>query len=277
MKRVFVFVKSWVVIGFFLGSVGAEDIATYRKNPQETTTAKNMTHTAAQTSTSAYHQPQGDTKANSPMEEGELGTETRNLSEQVREKMLVGPDLHPKIASLLASRSKQLPQLPQTRNSGQMELTCVSPSVLDIEDMKKGFPNISSLTVKQMDFSNASIYAAFKDLISSRTINHLSLANSNLSDEQLKDLVASLRDLRELNLSGTKITNAGVAHLGSLTNLEILDLSDTEITDVGLLPLAYLENLRKLFLGNKSISYLYISMFLGANPNLNIYGGEAVW
>ena len=43
-----------------------------------------------------------------------------------------------------------------------------------------------------------------------------------------------LRQLQELGLSGTEVTDAGLEHLKGLRQLEKLDLYDTGITDAGL-------------------------------------------
>lgn len=58
----------------------------------------------------------------------------------------------------------------------------------------------------------------------------------------------------ELQLAGTKITDAGLVSLKSLTRLEHLDLSQTQITDAGLSSLAGLDNLEVLNLDNTAIT-----------------------
>ncbi len=45
--------------------------------------------------------------------------------------------------------------------------------------------------------------------------------------------LAGLTELRELYLSWTEITDAGLPHLAGLTQLHELHLSDTEVTDAG--------------------------------------------
>ena len=58
--------------------------------------------------------------------------------------------------------------------------------------------------------------------------------------------------MRSLELSGTQITDDGIAHLKGLGELEFLDLSSTEITDDGLRQLGAFTNLKRidLFLCN---------------------------
>jgi hypothetical protein len=59
--------------------------------------------------------------------------------------------------------------------------------------------------------------------------------------------VAGFKELRELNLAHTQVTNAGLVHLLELTALEQLTLNYCkQITDAGLASLAGLSALRKL-------------------------------
>jgi hypothetical protein len=53
-----------------------------------------------------------------------------------------------------------------------------------------------------------------------------------ISDDDLPSL-ASRTQLVELDLSGTKVTDAGIAHLSSLRNLSDLWLKNTCVTDAG--------------------------------------------
>ena len=52
----------------------------------------------------------------------------------------------------------------------------------------------------------------------------------------------------EVNLSWTKVTDAGLKDLAPLTQLQTLDLSETKVTDAGLKDLAALKQLRTLSL-----------------------------
>ena len=45
--------------------------------------------------------------------------------------------------------------------------------------------------------------------------------------------LAGLTSLEELNLTGTAVTGAGLAHLKKLTGLRILTLHDCRLTDLG--------------------------------------------
>ena len=62
----------------------------------------------------------------------------------------------------------------------------------------------------------------------------LQMANPDVTDETLDEL-SDLARLRELDLSGTQVGDAGLARLEKLTALESLRLKDTRITEEGFL------------------------------------------
>ena len=82
-------------------------------------------------------------------------------------------------------------------------------------------------------------------------------------DEGNIDPVAALEKLRakitrneqgevvNVNLSGTQITDAGLAHIKGMTRLQHLHLGQTKITDAGLVHLKGLTNLQALYLGGQ--------------------------
>jgi internalin A len=61
----------------------------------------------------------------------------------------------------------------------------------------------------------------------------------------LKDL-AGLKSLRELDISSSRVTDAGLKELAKLKGLRRLNLRRTEVTDTGLKELAALQDLRTL-------------------------------
>src|SRR5262245_13582471 len=68
----------------------------------------------------------------------------------------------------------------------------------------------------------------------------------HVTDDKLKQMVAVKKDMRELDLRRSRVTDAGLKHLAALTNLKVLSLWYTQVTDVGLKELAPLENLETL-------------------------------
>ena len=56
-------------------------------------------------------------------------------------------------------------------------------------------------------------------------------------------------DVVIVDLSATKVTDAGLVHLKGLTKLLLLSLNNTKVTDAGLAHIKGLTNLKRLFLG----------------------------
>ena len=63
-----------------------------------------------------------------------------------------------------------------------------------------------------------------------------------------------LKDINVLKLSGTEITDAGLAHLKGLSSLQLLFLNNTQVSDVGLAHLKGLTSLQRLYLNYTKVS-----------------------
>lgn len=74
----------------------------------------------------------------------------------------------------------------------------------------------------------------------------LDLLSTQISDEELENLLTSLHDLRFLSLAETKVGDAGLVHLTSMKDLQELHLDHTEISDEGLKLLSSLPSLQIL-------------------------------
>lgn len=81
-----------------------------------------------------------------------------------------------------------------------------------------------------------------------------SIVGTNFSDSDLEKLTAVGANLRWLDLGGTGVTDAGLAHLARMPNLTRLHLERTRITDAGLERLAGLADLEYLNLYGTEIS-----------------------
>jgi YHS domain-containing protein len=80
------------------------------------------------------------------------------------------------------------------------------------------------------------------------------IAAASFGDEQLLKLKAIGLNLRWLDLAGTKVTDAGLAHLAAMPNLVRLHLQRTAVSDDGLAQLASLGNLEYLNLYGTAVS-----------------------
>jgi len=76
--------------------------------------------------------------------------------------------------------------------------------------------------------------------------------------EQITDegmaAVKNWKQLKRLNLCGTKITDTTLEHLSNVTTLESLDVGFAQITDVGLDRLTSLPNLKELIIGGNKLT-----------------------
>ncbi len=61
----------------------------------------------------------------------------------------------------------------------------------------------------------------------------LELPGQSITDEVLAEKVKGLTNLKDLRLSRTQVTDAGLVHLKGLTKLEWLHLDGTKVTDAG--------------------------------------------
>jgi uncharacterized membrane protein len=75
----------------------------------------------------------------------------------------------------------------------------------------------------------------------------LDLAGTRVTDAGLAS-VATMANLRRLRLDRTSITDAGLEHLAPLSHLQYLNLYGTHVTDASLKPLGNLPALRRLYL-----------------------------
>lgn len=100
-------------------------------------------------------------------------------------------------------------------------------------------------------------------------LESLYLAHSAIDDRQLSLLAPLAGRLRELTLSGTNITDAGLRELGRFRQLDFLNLTNTRVTDDGLAHLKNLAVLRTLHLGLTDVTDAALAM-LAQLPNLQV-------
>jgi hypothetical protein len=132
--------------------------------------------------------------------------------------------------------------------------------------------SIGTLWVRDRDF-HPDLYAFWEPLGEARgTVavpsgKELRLVVSPQAATDLSPL-ATLQsdDLQYLQLSGTRVTNAGLSHLRGLTGLRVLWLYDTPISDAGLVHLQGLSGLRVLNLRSTLVSPAAVDALQQALP-----------
>ena len=85
-----------------------------------------------------------------------------------------------------------------------------------------------------VDLSHTAISGIGLHDLHSSVIKDLNLADSNLGDRGIADLVEIGHHLLRLNLAATQITDDGMERLQGLRALEVLNLSRDKITGAGL-------------------------------------------
>ncbi|HIC00395.1 TPA: hypothetical protein EYO63_11910 [Candidatus Poribacteria bacterium] len=103
-------------------------------------------------------------------------------------------------------------------------------------------------------------------------LSWLNLSKSKVSDAGL-ELLAKFTNLKRLHLENTEIGDAGLTHLKSLPNLEYLNLYGTNISDAGLQELTDIKNLKKVYLWRTKVTEDGIPQLRAARPELDISFG----
>jgi hypothetical protein len=97
----------------------------------------------------------------------------------------------------------------------------------------------------------------------------LDLAGTRVTDAGLAHL-AGLTNLRTLRLEDTQVTDAGLKYLAPLKKLTELDLRGTRVTDAGLEVLAGFPNLQKLLLDKSQATDAGVAKLQKARPKLDV-------
>ena len=105
-------------------------------------------------------------------------------------------------------------------------------------------------------------------------IVELNMAGSKISDAGLKD-IASLEKLTRLHLENTAVGDAGVAALTDLKHLAYLNLYGTKVTDASVKPLGEMKSLTKLYIWQTEITDEAVAGLVAATPALMVSRGWA--
>lgn len=101
-------------------------------------------------------------------------------------------------------------------------------------------------------------------------LRYLSLDYTAVTDAGVGILAKEILHLANLDLRGTKVTDAGLVHLSDLKSLSELNLSGTRITDAGLVSLKGLSSLSRLTLVLTDTTSEGRAMLRKALPNCTI-------
>lgn len=107
-----------------------------------------------------------------------------------------------------------------------------------------------------------------------RQVSDLTLARTKLTDVSV-ELIASMPNLHRLNLGDTAVTDAGAARLAAHPALEELVLSRTKVGDAGLAALAAAPKLKRIFVWGAGVTPEGVARARQARPLLSIDAGDA--
>ena len=138
----------------------------------------------------------------------------------------------------------------------------------ELEERLREAPDI--LTLLQSEEAKPLVLARQEDLWV--TVRHFMTTTRAEAAVELPDVIAEvirrqlkldegdpipssrLAEVKSLNLSGTQVTDAGLAHLKGLAGLQWLSLRGTQVTDAGLAHLKGLAGLQKLSLSDTQVT-----------------------
>ena len=103
-------------------------------------------------------------------------------------------------------------------------------------------------------------------------IESLDLARTQVTDAGLAK-VAQMKNLKELRLDNTGITDAGLDHLKGLTELVYLNVYGSKVTDAGLQKLAELKKLKSLYVWQTGVTKAGVQQLRGKLPGTYINNG----
>ena len=101
-------------------------------------------------------------------------------------------------------------------------------------------------------------------------VTHLRLAWRHLPAPVLAE-IGKLTELQAIELSGTTVTDEGLAQFANLQNLRSMSLVNTPITDGGLVHLAKLQSLQFLWLPKNRVTQAGVERLKRACPDMNVY------
>lgn len=105
-------------------------------------------------------------------------------------------------------------------------------------------------SLRKLDLANCEIHGdGLRHVATLTDLRELNLTLTPVDDSALKHL-AELSELRTLGLASTKVTGTGFEHLKGLTNLENVNLHFTPVNDAGLKAISQLPLTGRLWLGH---------------------------
>jgi tRNA A-37 threonylcarbamoyl transferase component Bud32 len=115
--------------------------------------------------------------------------------------------------------------------------------------------SVEAATYKQvLNFNARDIHdVALKNLINDRNLRELYIAETKVTDEGMK-ILSNYQNLQQLDIQSTRVTSIGLKYLSKLQGLTALNLTGTFVDDQGMEYLNKMTTLRHLYLSRTQIT-----------------------
>ena len=135
--------------------------------------------------------------------------------------------------------------------------------------------DVRLLQVTAVNVRDAFDDAALRGLLPvAAQVTWLDLSGTRVTDAGLETL-ARMPNLTRLSLGNTTVGDAGLKHLAGLTRLEYLNLYGTRVSDAGLSALRALVGLRVVYLWETQVTLEGRASLQGNLPHLRVFGGAS--
>ena len=184
----------------------------------------------------------------------------------------IAPEIEPAIEAAVGPLARGGPTLPDVNVAAPDRQAVAAATRLGVSVV----PLARSNHFLELHCTNAGAAFGDRELAALRPLAPqtvwLDLSGTRVTDAGLST-VALFRNLTRLHLNRTRITDSGLRQLAGLQQLEYLNLYGTGVTDAGLQSLAALKRLRTLYVWQTGVSDGGLERLRSALPRLDIQAG----
>lgn len=181
----------------------------------------------------------------------------------------VGPETAGSSSAKKVNRAARI-ALWKRLGEGVKPVSQIAPELAAIAQVEPVFPGSPLVRVAFLSYQDEVTDDALRHVETVRAnVAHLDLSRTRVTDAGVKKLVGASR-LTHLDLHSTVITDRCVKALGELSELRSLNLHDTAVTDQALEQLAGLANLETLYVWKTKVTREGVAALERAKPGLRV-------
>jgi hypothetical protein len=170
----------------------------------------------------------------------------------------------------------------ERRRAGLYAIEALPADERAVATLRKGGVEVDPVAedLSLLQVTAVNVRSAFNDerlrrlLPVSEQITWLDLSGTRVTDAGLVTL-ARMPNLTRLSLGNTTVGDAGLQHLAGLAHLEYLNLYGTRVSDAGLGALRALVGLRVVYLWETQVTLEGRASLQGNLPHLRVFGGAS--